>query len=241
MLTNLLKICLDINEILPKSQYFLRVYEFAKKFREARMRNSEEQKIVRKLSSGIRVKFDGYDIISNKFSRKVRRHFAPINVIYKPVKKKNNKILCYSTTDIFKAYRSSCDSNGKIKHCFAYECFYCSKFFVRHDRFTRNVKTCSGVPGVVYNFNIQNLVTFEENLKYKGDLPMTVCFDFETTAPTDTYYDPEQKEMFVVSHIIIVAFHPKLTGLHRVMLMLMLLNNLKMLLAGLLLENVKKH
>ena len=154
---------MDINEILSKSQYFLGVYEFGKKFREVCMKDSKEQKIVRKRSTCIRVKFDGYDIISNEFSRKVRRHFTPINVIYKPIKNKTNKILCSSTTDISKAYRSSC----KIKHGFAYECFYCSKFFVRHDRFTRHVKTCSGVPGVVYNFRTQNLLTFEEKLKYK--------------------------------------------------------------------------
>ena len=131
------------------------------------MKNSKDQKIVRKLSSCNRVKFDSYNIISSEFSRKVRRHFTPINIIYKPVKKKNDKILCHSTTDTSKAYRSSCNSNGKIKHGFAYECFYCSKFFVRHDRFTRHVKTCSGVPGVVYNFRTQNLLTFEEKLKYK--------------------------------------------------------------------------
>ena len=83
------------------------------------MKDSKEQKIVRKLSSCIRVKFDGYDIISNEFSRKVRRHFTPIKVSYKPIKNKTNKILCSSTTDISKAYRSSCNSNGKIKHGFA--------------------------------------------------------------------------------------------------------------------------
>ena len=141
------------------------------------MKNFKGQKIVRKLSSCSRVKFDSYNIISNEFSRKVRRHFTPINIIYKPVKKKNDKILCYSTTDISKAYRSSCKSNGKIEHGFAYECFYCSKFFDRHDRFTRDIKTCSGVPGVVYNFNTQNLVTFEQNLKYKGQrrIQKTFC------------------------------------------------------------------
>ena len=37
--------CMDINEILSESQYFLRVYEFGKKFREVRMKNSKEQKI----------------------------------------------------------------------------------------------------------------------------------------------------------------------------------------------------
>ena len=39
---------------------------------------------------------------------------------------------------------------------------------------------------------------------------MTFYFDLETTAPTDNCYDPEQKEMIVVSYVIIVAFHPDL-------------------------------
>ena len=130
---------MDINEILSKSQYFLTVYELGIKFREVCMKDSKEQIIVRRLSSCIRVKFNGYDIISNEFSRKLRRHFTPIIIIYKPVKNNTNKILCYSTTDISKAYKSSCNSNDKIKHGFAYKCFY-SKFFVRHDRFTRHNK-----------------------------------------------------------------------------------------------------
>ena len=69
---------------------------------------------------------------------------------------------------------------------------------------------CSGVPGIVYNFDNQNLVTFEDNLGYKGDLPEVAYIDFETTAPTDSCFDSEQKKMFVVSYIIILAFHPKL-------------------------------
>ena len=69
---------------------------------------------------------------------------------------------------------------------------------------------CSGVPGIVYNFNNQNLVTFEDNLGYKGDLPVVAYIHFEATAPTGSCFDPEQKKMFVVSYVIILAFHPKL-------------------------------
>ena len=32
-------------------------------------------------------------------------------------------------------------------------------------------------------------------------------FDFETIAPTDNFFDPEQKKMFVMSYVFIVAFH----------------------------------
>ena len=93
---------------------------------------------------------------------------------------------------------------------FVYKCYYCRKFFARADKHKRHIENCSGIPGTVYNFNNQNLVTFEENLKYKGDLPMVIYFNYETTAATDNCLDPEQKEMFVVSYVIVVAFHPEL-------------------------------
>ena len=69
---------------------------------------------------------------------------------------------------------------------------------------------CSDVPDIVYNFNNQNLVTFEDNLGYKGDLPVVAYIDFETSTPTDSCFDPEQKKMFVMSYVVMLAFHPKL-------------------------------
>ena len=39
---------------------------------------------------------------------------------------------------------------------------------------------------------------------------MAIYFDFEPTAPTDNWFDPEQKKMFVMSYVLIVAFHPHL-------------------------------
>ena len=39
---------------------------------------------------------------------------------------------------------------------------------------------------------------------------MVIYFDYETTAATDNCFDPEQKEMFVASYVMLVAFHPEL-------------------------------
>ena len=61
----------------------------------------------------------------------------------------------------------------------------------------------SGVPGVIYNFNTQILISFEDKFHAKGNLPFVIYFDFETTAPTDNCFDPEQKTMFVVSYVMI--------------------------------------
>ena len=75
----------------------------------------------------------------------------------------------------------------------------------------RNICNISGRLRFVYNFNTRSLLTFEENLKYKCNVPMTAYIDFETTAPTDDYIDPESRKMFAASYVIIFAFHPDLS------------------------------
>ena len=149
-----------------------------------------------------------------EYNKKLRKKFKPFNVTYKPVRKPEKNILCYGTTDISKAYRSSCSQaekdKEKIVHGFAYEYYYCRNIFARPDKYRRHIEIFAGIPGIAYNFNNQNLITFEENLKYKGDLPMVVYFDYETTETTDNCLNPEQKEMFLMSYVMIVAFHPGL-------------------------------
>ena len=69
-------------------------------------------------------------------------------------------------------------------------------------------------PGVLYDFDLKNVVIFEDNVKYKGDVPFCVYADFEITAPTDDYLNPENKSMHAVSYSLIFALHPELC-LHR--------------------------
>ena len=169
--------------------------------------------MLRELSSCIKIKFDDFEIVRVQCCRELRKKFTPIDIIYKPALKKTDPIHCSVTSDIAKSYYSVCSNNNKSEIArtgYAYNCYYCQNFFVCNDRFKRHIDGCSGVPRVVYDFHTQKLITFEDNLKNKGNLLMTFYFDLETTAPTDNYYDPEQKEMFVVSYVIIVAFHPDL-------------------------------
>ena len=65
-------------------------------------------------------------------------------------------------------------------------------------------------PGYLYSFNTQSLLTFEESLKCRGDIPLVAYISFETTAPTDECLDPKNRKMFAVSYVIIFAFHPDL-------------------------------
>ena len=50
------------------------------------------------------------------------------------------------------------------------------------------------MPGIIYNFNNKNFITFEDNFKSEGDMLMAMYFDFEATTPTDKCFNPEKKK-----------------------------------------------
>ena len=203
--------CYNINDALAEFGYFLRVYEQKNKYRQLLIKKPEKQNQTKQLAACIIQKFNGFHIIKSVFNKRQRRTFEPVDVIYFPTK--NAEVLpdCYFTTNIASAFTALYD-NGKKKDARAmlvYECYYCNKFFKSKPKRENHLKICSGKPGVVYNFCSRTITSFEENYKLKGDVPFAIYFDFETTAPTDSaFLDPEQMEMFVVSYVMVVAFHP---------------------------------
>ena len=106
------------------------------------------------------------------------------------------------------AFRASFSESTKTKHFSAWQCYFCLNCYGRKNKFDRHYENFTGPPGYVYNFNTQSILTFEENLKYKGGIPLVVYINFETAAPTDECLDPENRKKFAVSYIIIFALHP---------------------------------
>ena len=204
--------CLEINQILNKNNLFLRVFEFKQKFHCLIKQDSEKKNVIRQLSACIIEKFNGFSIVRIEFDRKLRQKMSPIDIIYKPVKKEDETIECFFSSRMNLAYRATFSENKelKLKHSTAFQCYFCSTYYWRKNKFDRHIENCTGRPGFVYNFNTQNLLTFEENLKFKRDIPLTVYIDFETTAPTDDCLDPETRKTNAVSYVILFAFHPKL-------------------------------
>ena len=190
----------------------MRIFELKNKLRYITQTNTNKKNIIREISTCIIEKFNGFNIVRIDFDQKIRQNFLPIDIIYKPVKKEDEIIDCFFTDKIWLAYRTTYNNDQKmnLKHSCAFRCHYCSKYFCRKERFDRHLESCNGKPGFVYNFETQNLLTFEENLKLKHDIPLTAYIDFETTAPTDNMLDPELCKMNAVSYAIIFAFHPKL-------------------------------
>ena len=135
---------------LKSNPKWIWVDELENKFRELRLKDSSQQKIIRQLSRCIQEKFDGINIICVEYNKKFRKKFKPINVIYKTVRKPKKIFLCYSTTDISKAYIEvpvvKEKKTEKKVHGFAYECYYCRKFFAQPDKHKRHIEICAGIP-----------------------------------------------------------------------------------------------
>ena len=125
---------IEIKEILGNSSYFLKVFELRKQFRHLTLKNPKEQKNFRQLSSCLTEKRNGFNIISIEYSKKLRKKFEPIDIIYKTVKKCDEKIYCYFSKHISRAFRNTCSNGDKLSHSFAYQCYYCSKFFAQPDK-----------------------------------------------------------------------------------------------------------
>ena len=206
------EMCFDINEILLEENFFLRVYELKDKFRYLFHEDHTKKNVCRSLSSCIKEKFNGFTFADIKLAKKLKIDLVPVNILYKPVKKQDDVLKCYFTDDLQNAFRALYLKSQQVRAASTlYECFYCNEFFLVKSIYEKHVRDCGKKPGVLYDFNLKNIVTFEDNIKHKGDVPFCVYADFETTAPTDDYLNPENKPMTAVSYSLIFAWHPKLS------------------------------
>ena len=107
----------EINCILSKYGFFLRIFELKNKYHRLAVKDKIEQKLVRQLSSCLIEKYSGFTQISLKYQKKQRKLFKPIDIIYKPTKRIEIEPLCFFSSDLSKAYSSLYSSGKKKKEC----------------------------------------------------------------------------------------------------------------------------
>ena len=165
---------------------------------------------IKNVSGCIRQKLSGFDIVSIEYSRKQQIRFRPIVIIYKPVKKWHSTIDCSFSTNLATAYRAEWSTEETLSHARAYHCYYCSSYYIQKARYQKHMEKCSEMYWVVYNFTNQNILSFDNNIGNKGDLPLIAYKEIEITAPAKNFLIPEQNKRFIVSYTLIFAFNPKL-------------------------------
>ena len=71
----------------------------------------------------------------------------------------------------------------------------------------KHLTICAAREGITYSFNNGQIINFQDNFNYLGDVPFTGYFDLETTNGDSVFFNPK---MFVVSYCQIYSFHPSL-------------------------------
>ena len=101
--------------------------------------------------------------------KKQKSDLIPVNILYIPKKKEDGVIKCYFTDDLRNAYRALYLKSSQTRAANTlYECFYCNEFWVGKSRFEKHTRACGKKPGVLYDFNLKTIGTFEDNFKYRG-------------------------------------------------------------------------
>ena len=64
----------------------------------------------------------------------------------------------------------------RIESSMANQCFACDKSFIQSKSLENHMKTCSSMPGLVYKFEKKHILTFEDIVKFMGEVPFAIYF-----------------------------------------------------------------
>ena len=117
-------------------------------------------------------------------AKKQKADFKSVDIIYEPVKRLDEIIECYFTTEINLAFRAKLQhhKNDRLRSLTTFPCYYCSVFVSGKSMFEKHFTVCAKKAGILYKFNNQHLTTFEDNFKLLDNLPFYIYFDLETTS-----------------------------------------------------------
>ena len=142
--------------------------------------------MTRNLSACVLEKFSGYEIIRNKLSREEKIDFIAIDIVYGPSFDKDKPVLCYFSPNIHLAYKSYIvkfeKGKEKVINRTVRQCHYCKHYFGKNqENMQKHLSICAAKEGITYSFDNSQIIDYQDNYRYIGDLRFTVYFDFETT------------------------------------------------------------
>ena len=201
--------CFIANKVLSKHNFFIKFFKRRDKYRFLiKKKVVGINTVMRNLSSSVIKKLNGYDNIKLKIAHKEKTNFTPLDIVYKPTFDENVPIPYYFTSQIYLAYRSYLGQFKKGDENIierSNKAIIAINFFAKSDdNMKKYLPVCFAKRGIKYAFDNGQIVNFQNNFKYLGDVPLTVCFDFETTTGNSAFSDPK---MYVISYCQIYTFH----------------------------------
>ena len=145
------------------------------------------------------------------FEKRKKKKFEFLHIAYGPVLD-GSSINCFFTNDLHLPFRSYVDKKFKgeykLQHPATRQCHYCENYFaISKNEFVKHVKRCYSIEGIIYSFDYNKIISFQDNFGHLGDILFTVYFDFETSTGDNAFQD---QKVLLISYYQIYAFHPTL-------------------------------
>ena len=69
------------------------------------------------------------------------------------------------------------------------QCHYCNNVFAKtKGNMKKHISACSDKEGITYSFDNSQIIDYQDNYNYMGDLPFSIYFDFETTTGNAVFF-----------------------------------------------------
>ena len=202
--------CYKINKVISKHGFFLKFFERRNVYRFLiKKKVQRKNEVTRNLSACVLEKFNGYETIRNDLSRKEKVDFRAIDIASESSFDKTTPVICYFSPNIQLAYRSYIGKfekrQEKVINRTVRQCHYCQNYFAKnYEQMQKHLSICAAKEGMAYSFDNAQIIGYQDNCKYIGDLPFAVYFDFETTTGNAVFFD---SKMFVISYCMIFSFN----------------------------------
>ena len=107
--------------------------------------------------------------------------------MYEPTFDLDKPVFCYFCPEMHMACRSYIEKfrNGSryVINATVRQCYFCNNFFVKsEEKRNHHISVCAAKEGITYYFDNATIIDYKDNYKYMCDVPITVYFDFDTTA-----------------------------------------------------------
>ena len=202
-----------LNRVISKHGLFLKFLERRNMYRFLiKKKVQRKSEVTRNLSACVVEKFNGYETIRNDLAKKDKREFKAIDTVYDPSCEKDNPVLCYFTPNIHLAYKNYVGhmekGREKTYNRSVKQCHYCQNYFLKSvDKMQKHLSIYAAKEGVTYFFDNGQIIDYQDNFKYIGDLPFSVYFDFETTTGNAVFFD---SKLFVISYCMVFTVNKTL-------------------------------
>ena len=170
-----------MNKVISKHGFFLKFFERCKMYRFLiKKREQRKIEVTRNLSACVVEKFNGYEIIRQDLTRKEKVDFRAIDIVYEPSFEKDIPAVCYFSPNIQLVYKSYIaefqKGQEKVINRAVRQCHYCQNYFAKnYGQMQKYLSICAAKEGITYS----QIIDYQDNFKYIGDLPFAVYFDFK--------------------------------------------------------------